>query len=522
MKLICLALSFLIVHSSLAAPNCSLPYRLGVGKSSGHFFSKNNTNNFFDHRFSAKKFVSSNQGKIKFYDFSKDVLKENHYSDIFDKNMRSLFSELLETKKINQTQYKFLIEKLAGHAERKPLVQKVLQTASLDSSSRLKLQKAINESTLNKSQLEILNEKLSSLDEKIFKHEDFFDYLEFSFYRPAKDFSLSINRLDDLIQKKSKPIRDFYKFREKSSRYESKIKNQLEKRFLKENKGNTLNTMQKNRLENEVLSKTRMYQKTLRSCGQTDRETIHSKQIEKKFTGFLVGFSTLTTVGGFTLANYQDPIDATWFKRLGYDVTISAFFSWIGAKVSINPNFSFLKKTAISGGASASLDIFDSALYDFLIGPEKELSEQDKKDIERLHQEFEKAKLDEVFIEKYQNYFYQNQEKKQTDLLFEEELDKEVVQEEMLETISSLIETGKIEDWLDFESEGLKRYTFHRGWDLISIPKTVLLGMTMYKVFCMSKLDPKSAYKKAATLLIADEIFESFIYYQARKTTINQ
>src|SRR5690606_13581868 len=122
-------------------------------------------------------------------------------------------------------------------------------------------------------------------------------------------------------------------------------------------------------------SKTNAYSKTLRSCGNREFLSTHAKASEKKFTRFLLGFSTLTTAAGFTFANYQDPIDQEWVKKLGYEVVFGAFFAWLGAKVSITPHFSFMKKTTVNMGVSAGFDVFDSFLYDTLISEDKNKSE---------------------------------------------------------------------------------------------------------------------------------------------------
>lgn len=518
--------SLLFSTQVMCANYCRLPYNLGYSERGWqHFYPKTDASNIWVSEFSSSKFINTFKGKVDFYEYTKALIKNNDYSDIVDKNIKALAYNLFDKNIIKQAEYNGLLQSLSKHSERRELISKLLKNADIEKDALKLLEIRLQNSKLNKSHLELFGQKIKDGPKNINSSEKLLNYVDYLNTRKTSELEVYIDKISDLLESKTKQIRSFERSLKKVDKYKTKISNELQKKFLKENKGKDLNSSQMKRLSQEIESKTKTYAKTLKSCGNREFLSTHAKNSEKKFTRFLLGFSTVTTAGGFALANYEDPIDQEWVKKLGYEVVFGAFFAWLGAKVSINPHFSFMKKTTVNMGVSAGFDVFDSFLYDTIITNEDDKSENlsadKKKELEKLFKEFEERNLDQKFLDRYKEYFYVDQETKNIELIFESELEKEERSDEIIEAISSKIEEGKMSDWLG-DNAGVQRFAFHRAWDVISIPKTVLLGVAMYKVFCMSKVNVAKAYKVAAGMIIADEVFESFLYYKVRKSTIDQ
>jgi hypothetical protein len=67
----------------------------------------------------------------------------------------------------------------------------------------------------------------------------------------------------------------------------------------------------------------------------------------------------------------------------------------------------------------------------------------------------------------------------------------------------------------------LDRYLFVRSYDVVDVPKSLLMGLWIYKTMCMGGTNMKAAITQASLIYAIDQVVSKYIYYQIRRDAIN-
>src|SRR5690606_5650382 len=226
-----------------------------------HFYSKTDASNIWIENFSSDKFIKTFKGKVDLYAYVKALTHHQEYSNVLDKNIKALAYKLFDKNLITQNQYQGLLQSLAQHSERKQIIQTTLKELKVPHEISSKIEIKLQNSKLNKTDLELIGKKLLTQKENILKSNDLLEYIDFLNSRKSSELASYIEKIDDLADARSRQVRSFKRSLEKVENYKNKISRDLEKRFLKENKGEELNFSQKKRLERAISSKTNAYSK---------------------------------------------------------------------------------------------------------------------------------------------------------------------------------------------------------------------------------------------------------------------
>jgi len=502
-------------------PDCRLLYTNMLEKHKLITKLQDKSTDLFFENFSPAKFVQNNT-QIKNYSTFLDDLAQISTSDpLLFHNSRDLVVYLNKKKIIDGNSYQIFMNKI-NHAQLNfSSFENIYRHTNLNHLNTANLKKNLAKLKLNKEETEIIvnflnTKKLSNLELDTLEN-----YLSYVQTLPKDKTKNAIQSLHEIYLPKaeSSHVRNFIKAENEIANYEKNLLASYEKKFKKK-----LSESETRRGRIHAKEKASDFRKLKNSCKNRNEVDQNAVATEKKFTRYLVGVSAASTAGGYWFANKDEEKDAKWWGNLSYEVAFGTFFTWLSSRVSIKHNWGFMKKTLVSFGVSSGFDVGDAAIYGLLFNEDgekiKEELENDpekKEEIEKLIQYFEENNLDDKFMQKYSEYYELQQQPNIEKIDINNEDD--YIYDNIIQYINGKVDLSTLPDWADPNSDSVKRFNFHRAWDLISVPKTVLLQMKLYQIFCMSSVNPKKAYVLATTLIMADEIFEGFVYFKVRKET---
>ncbi len=259
-------------------------------------------------------------------------------------------------------------------------------------------------------------------------------------------------------------------------------------------------------------------------------QTPEGKLAAKKFAKFRLLMGTVNTVGMYTYFNWDKEKDMSWFGKLGYEIGVSMIMSWINSKIITNPGSTYLQKGLMNYGSYAVSDIATAFGYTQFFGTtDKEIQqrfEELKKDpefeqkIKELFKFLEEQKVDQNFLEAFNRNF--------TDKTFDpekltpEDLNSPEIRDVLMETMSAQLYEENAGEHLQTGSVGVDRYSFARLYGLYAVPKGIAVNLWIYRILCMSTLNPQAAYLKAGLIYMTDSLTNNAIYYKFRRDAINQ
>jgi hypothetical protein len=523
---------FALYHSFALANNCSIPYaKRGENQLFDHKNERIKFSNFWDQDFKASKFIKKNP-QIKDYNlFLSKLIKLEERGTQFWKNYKDLIEELYTSGKLSKESFVKFESRFKNHIDRTKPINELVKVLNQKNLTTHKLKESLIASKLNQDHFMQLNSALKGKELSQSQIDELDKFIRYLQVESEETIRLALTQLDDLysLNLENKIIKRYQKHLEKVASYENKMQARLSEQYKKMNKGE-LSEQLENRAKAEARAKAKSYDDLLRSCKNRDDVEPHAAEAEKKFTKFILTFSTISTIGGFAVTHTDEENMTTWSKKLAYELGISVTFSWLQAKVAVRPEYSFMKKAGINFGASTGLDVIDSSIYDYLFSNEEEKeevkkyaqTEEGKKYISELTNYLETKQVDTAFANRFEEFYDLREGAGPSDKINLKDLESQEQRDDILKYVNGKMHQEGMSQWIDTGSAGIDRFIFHRGWDLISIPKSIVVSMAMYRLFCMAPINPQKAKLLAASIMIADELYESFVFYYTRKGAINQ
>lgn len=285
-----------------------------------------------------------------------------------------------------------------------------------------------------------------------------------------------------------------------------------------------------------ALEKSMIYEKLYYSCKTqiqgkpTASDLKQAKRLTYALTAGSIGSGAVT----YTAVHWEEDKNSKWFNELYFTLGIGLVLSYVNGKfVFANPSLNpWLAKMPLAFASNSVSDIEVSALYSYIFSTgdkefEKKLEalQADPEAQEKLqallkvaedHHLFEKhlKNTQDLFKDKKTNVSMDSKE-----ITFDD-IDLDASRELLMAALAEqeyLAKTGMLE----MGSPAVDRYTFHRLYNLLSVPTNIGLTILMNNQLCMTA-DPKKGFAKAVGMYMATSILFDALYFKSRKEVINQ
>ncbi|MFT6070347.1 MAG: hypothetical protein ACJAT2_003232 [Bacteriovoracaceae bacterium] len=421
-------------------------------------------------------------------------------------------------------------------------MDQVLDRLNPSADQVMRLRKLLEESDFNPEELQEFNRYFSRFPETDDDWKILKEYLSYATAMRSKNQMAALREMPGLFFKenKAKHLRKFRKIRSSIDNYEVKQVKKLEKKALK--KGAT-KAEAKEIARREAKEMTELYSNLKYSCRST-KPTAESKQAAKSTSKFFMGMGISATAGTYAYANWdKDKTKFDWYGKLGHDLAWKFIFQYGYNAVMTDQAATFLKKNLSLHIFYTPADYIEAAMY------EKEFGEENSFLTEEYERMLEARKLeDPAFVEEYNKmmsslnneYFFEKVKRYSKDLFTGEEslpknefdeilsledisvgdLEDEEMKERLMEAVTLKLydeNSGNVK----LGSHTLDRYLFVRTYDVVDVPKSLLMGLWIYKTMCMGGMNMKAAITQASIIYAIDQVVGKFIYYQIRRDAIN-
>jgi hypothetical protein len=368
------------------------------------------------------------------------------------------------------------------------------------------------------------------------------DYLSYATTMRAKNQMAALKDMPGLFfqDNKAKHLRKFRKIRKSIDSYEQKQFRKSEKKAIK--KGSS-KTEAKEIAKREAKEMTELYSNLKYSCRST-KPTAESKQAAKSTSKFFMGMGITATAGTYAYANWdKDKTKFDWYGKLGHDLSWKFIFQFGYNKIMTDQSATFLKKMLSLHVFYTPADYIEAAMYEYEFGEENSFIEEE---YERILES--RKKEDPQFVEEYNKmmssldneYFFEKLKRFSKEAFsgkdstpkdeFDEilslkdisvgELEDDEMRERLMQAVTQKLyneNSGNIK----LGSHTLDRYLFVRSYDMVDVPKSLLMGLWIYRTMCMGGMNMKAAITQASIIYALDQVIGKFIYYQLRRDAIN-
>ncbi len=282
--------------------------------------------------------------------------------------------------------------------------------------------------------------------------------------------------------------------------------------------------------------KVRVYEKLYYSCKShvKSKPTPETARMAKRLTYALTAGGLGSSAITYTTVNWDKEKDSKWFNELYFTLGISLVFTYVAGKfVLANDKLHPWKgKMPITFFNSAASDIGVSGVYHFFFNTsdkefERKLNEL-KKDPEgqaKLQSILEVAEEEGLFEKYAEDSAKLFIDKKTGQPLTKEAIKLEDVDiEASRELLIDALATKEYEEKSGVLSTGsatVDRFSYHRLYNILSVPGNIGLSLVMYNQMCMAE-DPKKGFAKAVATYMAGSLVLDVIYFQGRRDLINQ
>ncbi|MCO4792837.1 MAG: hypothetical protein KC493_03935 [Bacteriovoracaceae bacterium] len=339
---------------------------------------------------------------------------------------------------------------------------------------------------------------------------------------------------------KGKYINKFRNIRKDISKYETKQIVKQEKKALKKGmSGQEAKAFAKR----EAKRQSEVYGSLKYAC-RSAKPTAQSKQAAKQTSKFFMGMGITATAGTYAYANWdKDKTEFDWYGKLGHDLAWKFIFQYGYNAIMTDQAATMLKKTLSLHLFYTPADAIEAGMYEWEFGEEDSFLDEEYNRIVKLRSdndpEFVKAYNDamstlnkEYFPEKFKRFMGSllngdiKDDKNEFDEILSlndvtnEELKDSDLKEKLFEAISLKLyeeNSGRVKSGSHF----LDRYLFVRSYDMLDVPKSLFVGLWIYRTMCMGGLNMKSALTQASIIYTIDQIVGKFIYYKIRRDIIN-
>lgn len=370
----------------------------------------------------------------------------------------------------------------------------------------------------------------------------FKEYIHFSSTLRSKNQLKAMSELPKLFypEDDGKFLSKFRKIRKNIEKFERKQVSKQTKKALK--KGMTKEEATAFG-KTEAKRMTEVYSGMKYACRST-KPTAESKQAAKSTSKFFMGMGITATAGTYAYANWdKDKSKFDWYGKLGHDLAWKFIFQYGYNTIMTDQSATFLKKMISLHVFYTPADYIEAAMYDVEFGEENsfikeeydrilDLRKKEDPEFVKNYNEAMSSLNNEFFPEKFKKFVreamtgeVQVPKNEFDEILSLEEvsvgdLEDEEMAERLMEAITLKIYTENSGS-VKLGNGTIDRYLFVRSYDMFDVPKSLLMGLWIYRTMCMGGLNMKAAITQASIIYTLDQIISKFIYYQIRRDVIN-
>jgi hypothetical protein len=322
-----------------------------------------------------------------------------------------------------------------------------------------------------------------------------------------KKIYLRTKELFDSPQKQSRTVRKFYHYLKLKKKYENKLIRKFDSNVALGDKDMFLKKVEK---------QTKAYEELLYSCRWNSKSMLkRNKRLIYTLTGSGIASATIT----YSYVNWDKEKDPRknpkWLGDLIYTQFVSMLWGLIN-NYAIYSNFNFhpwRQKLPISYLTIGIEDILSSQGYEKLFN-----GGLNKIDFQAIVKNSSDKILSLIKTKDNKSVLWHYQHGNVVD--FKKEIDLEITRANLLnfEAMKTsddyqLINTGNI---------GWDRYIFHRGFDLVIAPASVIITSKIEKAICMNQHRIDNLDILTAASFMTYRLITDAIYYFSRRKVINQ
>ena len=480
---------------------------------------------FTSEKFNPTKYINkrSTFSEKKWEELISDLIELGPHSTAEEVNVRKLLRRLRERGIISIEKYESALLAINSQPIKKRLISVIAELT----------QDPFKKESLLATKLS--NEQLNEIIEKIRynrspeEYEDFVEFILFLNTVAHHKLSGSIDKIDyffDPIRRKLFPIYSKFKlYKSQVSFFEADYM----KRFLYHDVYKTAQGSQypETILNTNIRLRTQNMKRLILQCRNDNFLNHEAEKLQTSFKWRMIGISSGATALVYPFANpketyeayskaTQGEFDSEYFGKMGYEVLFTAFYNWVNAMVSINPDWNFLKKNSLGMGSSMGADLFDSIAYPLLFSSKEEEANWEafkgSEDHKRLESWFTRSTLGQLTASAIKELAMEEA------LVSEEDPTEGRYDHLILQYVEN--EFHRYQMGTFFENKGFQRFLFHRGYDFIDIPKSLILAKAVYHLMCISGASPKRMKSVVLGAIWAKSIFDQWSYLAIRKFSI--
>jgi hypothetical protein len=440
-----------------------------------------------------------------------------------------------------------LMRKLMKNSSHNDLGQGIGTRTQLSESVKSTILRIAKESELTEIEADVLLEKIPASDIDLEKLRSYIRYVS-TLRDKAKN--RGIEEVAQLFTpatsgEKSKIVIDFEKLqiyidKKRIKKYKTELK-----KLRRKNPSESIDELDKLAKKSSHQFRDK-YEKLTYGC-RSFKNTPEKKVASKQFKKFVMSIGIASSVGGYTYSNYDRDIDADWFGKLGYELSISVLSNFLGARILTNSSNTVFMMGLKSYLLSRSFGVIDMGLYSTLFSGSQEEAQNrldqmmSREDIHSEVTELSEFLKNEKTFAKYKRMIIahvksllkhnslapeENYKLDYSSFDFEnlrpEDLDDPEIQELVIAAIlaqeyeenrGQIIATGDV---------GADRFSFHAAYGLAMLPKDMATNLYIYRTLCLGQLNPKVALMKAVGLYTINRVVFDQLYYFVRRQSINQ
>lgn len=493
------------------------------------------------------KMLNANRGRFKFSSelYASTINKMLTEELISIENIPPLLKNRSESKYILDFSYNE-VRVLDRAAEKLPdlnaTIDLILKRSSPSIYQAQSLRDLLSKLDLSKSELNEFQKYFLKYPKSKRQWSTLSEYMSFTSVMRSKNQAEAMREMPKLFSPKTsgKHLKSFKKVRKNIRSYQKKQFSKQERAAIK--KGLSKKEAQKF-ASVEAKRMSEIYSGLKYSCRST-KPTAESIKAAKITSSFFMGMGITATAATYAYSNWdKDKSKFDWYGKLGHDLAWKYIFQHAYNKIMTDQAATFLKKVIALNAFYTPADYIEAAMYELEFGEKNAFIEEEYQRILQSRKDQDPGFVanynaamsslnNEYFPEKLKGFMQKllTGERKLPKDEFDEilslndisvgELEDEQLKERLLEAITQKVyndNSGKVK----FGSATMDRYIFVRSFDIVDVPKSLLVGFWIYKTMCMGGTNMKAALVQASIIYTIDQVLSKFIYYELRRDVIN-
>lgn len=271
-----------------------------------------------------------------------------------------------------------------------------------------------------------------------------------------------------------------------------------------------------------------------------------NKNAARDFKRFNLALGLGTLGASYAFYNMDKEKDAEWWSKLGYDLGITIFFSYVGGKIQTNPTDTQIVKSLKGYFSGRLMGLTDVIVYDPLFNKEREKAQARiealkkdpnyKEEVTGLLKEYGERGLYRKLKDDLINTLKKlpegislgvkgnsvDENNVDWNNLTHADLDRPEVQEVLIAASMMEVYNENKGELIDTGDVGLDRYAYNSVFYAVMIPKSIVQNFITYRMLCMGQDNAKLSFTKAVVFNVASNFIVNQALFGYRHQAINQ